>query len=108
MNKLFLLPLLVLGLAAAPPAVADDHTASIAPSGFPALSSINNGDSVTWKNNDTVNRQVVADDGTWKSPVLKPGDSWSHIFVKGGTYRYHGAVKTDQHGTVEIATTRVV
>jgi plastocyanin len=108
MKRLFLLPLLVLGLAAAAPAVADDYAASIAPSGFPALISINNGDSVTWKNNDTVNRQLVADNGTWKSPVLKPGDSWSRIFVEGGAYRYHGAVKSDQHGTVEVASTRVV
>jgi hypothetical protein len=38
----------------------------------------------------------------------QPGDSWSRIFVKGGTYRYRGAVKTDQHGTVEVATARVI
>jgi plastocyanin len=98
----------VLGLAAAAPAGADDYTASIAPSGFPPLISINNGDSVTWKNNDTVNRQIVSDNGTWKSPVLAPGKSWSHIFVEGGTYGYHGAFKSDQKGTVEVATTRVV
>ena len=108
MKKLFLLPLLVLGLVAAAPAVADDYAASIAPTGFPPLISINNGDTVTWTNHDAANRQLVSDDGTWKSPVLKPGDSWSHIFVKGGTFKYHGAFKNDQHGTVEVATTRVV
>lgn len=108
MKKLFLLPVLVLGLVAAAPAVADDYAASIAPSGFPPLISINNGDTVTWTNHDAVNRQIVGDDGTWKSPVLEPGKSWSHIFVKGGTYTYHGAFKNDQKGTVEVATTRVV
>jgi plastocyanin len=108
MRRLLLLPLLVLGLAAAAPAVADDYTASIAPTGFPPLISINNGDSVTWKNNDAVNRQIIGDDGTWKSPVLAPGQSWSRVFVQGGTYGYHGAFKADQKGTVEVATTRVV
>jgi plastocyanin len=108
MKRLFLLPLVVLGLAAAAPAGADDFTATIAPGGFPPLIWVNNGDKVVWKNGDTVNRQIIADDGTWKSPVLKPGDSWSHIFVKGGKYTYHGAFKANQHGTVEVATTRVV
>ncbi len=108
MKRLILLPLLVLGLAAAAPAGADDYTATIAPSGFPPLIWVNNGDTVVWKNGDTVNRQIVSDDGTWKSPVLKPGDTWSHIFVKGGKFTYHGAFKNDQHGTVEVATTRVV
>ena len=108
MKRLFLLPFLAFGLAAAAPAGADDYTATIAPSGFPPLIWVNNGDSVVWKNGDTANRQIVSDDGTWKSPVLKPGDTWSHIFVKGGKYPYHGAFKNDQHGTVEVATTRVV
>lgn len=106
MKKLLLLPLLVFGLVAATPAVAGDVTASITPSGFPSVIRIQNGDSVTWKNNDTVNRQIVGDDGTWKSPVLAPGASWSHIFVQGGTYPYHGAFKTDQKGTVEVSSTR--
>jgi hypothetical protein len=50
-------------------------TVTIGPSGFPPQVSIQDGDSVTRKNDDTVNRQVVADDGTWKSPVLAPGQS---------------------------------
>jgi plastocyanin len=108
MRKLLLLPLLVLGLAAAAPAGADDYTAAISPGGFPAMITIQNGDRVVWKNDDTVNRQIVADDNTWKSPVLKPGDTWSHIFVKGGTYAYHGAFKSNQHGTVSVSATRVV
>lgn len=108
MKRLLLLPLLALGLAAAAPAGADDYTASISASGFPPLISIQNGDRVVWKNDDAVNRQIVADDNSWKSPVLKPGESWSRIFVKGGVFKYHGAFKPNQHGTVEVASTRVV
>jgi plastocyanin len=108
MKKLVLLPLLALGLAAAAPAGADDFTASISPSGFPPLISIQNGDRVVWKNDDAVNRQIVADNNTWKSPVLKPGESWARIFAQGGVFKYHGAFKANQHGTVEVASSRVV
>ena len=108
MRKLLLVPLLALGLAAAAPAGADDFTATITPSGFPPLISIQNGDRVVWKNGDTVNRQLVADDSSWKSPVIKPGGTWSHTFVNGGTFRYHGAVKPTQHGAIEVASTRAV
>lgn len=108
MKKLLLLPLLVLGLATAAPAGADDFKASITPSGFPPLITILNGDRVVWKNDDAVNRQIVADDNSWKSPVLKPGQSWARIFRSGGTFKYHGAFKTGQHGTVEVNASREV
>ncbi len=106
MKKLVLLTLLTLGLAAAAPAVADDVTVSVGPNGFPPQISIQNGDSVTWKNDDAVNRQIVADDATWKSPVLTPGQSWSHVFVRGGTFGYHGAFKPAQHGSIQVAAVR--
>jgi plastocyanin len=108
MKKLVLLPLLVLAVGAAAPAGADDYAVSIMPSGFPPLISIQNGDRVLWKNNDNIDRQIVADDDSFKSPILKPGESWAHIFLKGGNYGYHGAFKPKQHGSVTVATTRVV
>jgi plastocyanin len=108
MKKLVLLPALVLGLAAAAPAGADDYQASISPSGFPPLITIQNGDRVVWQNNDTVNRQIVADDGSWKSPVIAPGKTWAHIFLNAGTLSYHGVFKPSQHGTVTVSSTRVV
>lgn len=106
MRKLVVLALLAFGLTAAAPAVAGDVTVTIAPGGFPPQVSIQNGDTVTWKNADTVNRQLVADDGTWTSPVIAPGQTWSHVFVRGGTFSYHGAFKPAQHGTVQVAAVR--
>lgn len=108
MRKLLLLPLLVLGLAAAAPAGANDFNASISASGFPPLITIQNGDRVVWKNDDSVSRQIVADDNTWKSPVIKPGATWSRIFPFGGKYTYHGAFKPNQHGTVEVSSSRAI
>jgi plastocyanin len=106
MKRVVLLTLLAFGLTAAAPAVAGDVAVVVGPNGFPPQVSIQNGDSVTWKNGDSVNRQIVADDGTWKSPVLTPGQSWSHVFVRGGTFSYHGAFKPAQHGTVQVAAVR--
>jgi hypothetical protein len=55
---------------------------------------------VTWKNNDTANHQVIADTGEFKSPVLKPGDSYSFRFEIEASYSYHDALKDSMVGTV--------
>ena len=50
---------------------ADTKTVQIVKSGFtPSTTTITVGDSVTWKNADTVNHQVVANDGSFASPVF--------------------------------------
>ena len=109
MRKLLLLPLFVLALVAASPAGADDHQANITASGFvPPLLKIPNGDRIVWKNNDTVNHQIVADDDSFSSAVLKPGQSYAHIFVKAGTYRYHDGTKPTAKGFVDVTQTRAV
>lgn len=70
-------------------------TVSITASGFkPEDVTIKPGDSVTWRNTDTVDRQVESDTGTFKSPVLEPGESWSRQFDVESSYSYHEATKT--------------
>jgi plastocyanin len=109
MRKLLLLPLFVLALAAASPAGADDHPANITASGFvPTLLKIPNGDRIVWKNNDTIKHQIVADDGSFSSAVLQPGQSYAHIFVNAGTYKYHDGTKPTEKGVVDVTQTRVV
>jgi plastocyanin len=109
MRRLLLLPLFVLALAAASPAGADDHQANITATGFvPLHLTIPNGDRIVSKNNDKVNHQIVADDGSFKSDVLKPGESFAHIFVKPGTYRYHDGTKPADKGTVDVTLTREI
>jgi plastocyanin len=51
--------------------------------------SINQDDSVTWKNVDKVNHQVVANGGQFASPILAPGKTYTFTFRHGGTFRYH-------------------
>jgi plastocyanin len=104
-----LLPLFVLALAAAAPANADDHQANITASGFvPLKLTIQNGDRIVWKNNDTKAHQIVSDDGSFKSAVLTPGQSFAHIFVNPGTYSYHDGTKPTEKGTVDVTATRAV
>jgi len=109
MRRLLLLPLFVLALAAASPAGADDHQANVTASGFVPLNlKIPNGDRIVWRNNDKVNHQIVADDGSFSSAVLKPGESYAHVFVDPGTYRYHDGTKPTEKGTVDVTATRAV
>lgn len=83
-------------------------TVSITSTGFkPDDVTIKPGDSVTWRNTDTTAHQVVSDTGTFKSPVLKPGDTWSHRFDVESSYSYHDASKTSLTGAVHVLTTNV-
>ena len=105
MRKLLLLALVPLALATAAPATAATAV-SITNSGFaPAAVTVGASDTVTWTNNDSVKRQVVADGGAFTSPVLLPGDIWSFTFPRAGAFAYHDQLKTTQKGTVTVRPT---
>ena len=92
-----------LALVLAAPAATATTTVQIKSSGFaPAKVTINQGDSVTWTNTDTVNHQVVANLGSFASPILKPGKSWTHTFSHGGTFHYHDSLHPTLKGTVTV------
>jgi plastocyanin len=106
MRHLLLLPLAVaaLALALASSAGADTKTIQITKAGFvPATTSIAVGDTVTWHNADTVNHQVVANNGSFASPVLKPGETYSVTFSKQGTTAYRDALHTSLKGSVAVS-----
>jgi len=65
------------------------------------------GDSVSWKNNDTVKRQVVSDTGVFKSPVLDPGETFTHTFEVESSYSYHEGTRTSVTGIVHVLTSNV-
>jgi plastocyanin len=89
---------------AAPAHAATTKTVTIKTGGFsPAKVSISSGDSITWVNKDTVNRQVVATGGQFASPVIKPGGSWTRQFAVAGTFKYRDAFKSAQTGTIVVA-----
>jgi plastocyanin len=107
MKRMLLLPLALFAtlvvVAAAGANTKTSQTVQIVKSGFtPSSTIINVGDSVTWKNADTVNHQVVANDGSFASPVLKPGESFSQAFPKSGKVSYHDSLFTSRKGTVTV------
>ena len=104
MKRILLLPLALLAtLVVVASAGADTKTVQITKSGFtPTATTVTVGDTVTWHNADTANHQVVANDGSFASPVLKPNESYSFTFQKAGKVNYHDALATTNKGSVTV------
>jgi plastocyanin len=47
------------------------------------------GTAVTWTNNDQLVHTITADDGSWDSGPIEPGQSWSRTFAQPGEYAVH-------------------
>ena len=96
----------VLALAvtgASQPASTATKTVAIRAAGFfPASVTIKTGDAIRWTNRDTKNHQVIANNGSFASPVIAPGRSWAHVFNTSGTYRYHDALHPAMTGRVIV------
>jgi plastocyanin len=104
-RKLVFAALIALSLGVTAPAYADTSV-SITATGFtPEQAMVGSGETVTWKNNDTVNRQLVGDGGMFRSQLLRPGDTFSFRFTRVGTFPYRDQQKTDQRGTVVVRAT---
>jgi plastocyanin len=104
MRKSLLLVASILGLGVAAVALAAvTRTVAIKPAGFsPATRTIQTGDSIRWRNDDTVNHQVVADNGHFASPILRPKQSWTRPFNTSGTFRYRDALEPAERGTIIV------
>jgi plastocyanin len=104
MRRLLLLPLaLVAALLVATAAGADTKTVQITQGGFtPSATTVTVGDTVTWHNADNATHQVVADDGSFASPILKPDESFSHTFANAGKVTYHDSFARSHKGTVTV------
>jgi plastocyanin len=103
MRRVIWLAVTALVLVLAAPAASATTTVQIKRTGFsPASVTINQNDSVTWTNTDTINHQVVANSGAYASPILEPGKSWTHEFNHGGTFHYHDSLHPSLKGTVVV------
>jgi plastocyanin len=104
MKRLVLLLTIVLAVAAAPQALAATVQVSITRAAFvPDPVNIEVGDTVTWTNADTRDRQVVSQDAGFASPVLKPTDRFSFTFTRAGRFRYEDPlVSPRERGTVIV------
>jgi plastocyanin len=90
-------------LASAAMAGAATIGVQIKSTGFsPSSISINHGDSINWKNVDKVDHQVVADDGSFASPILHAGRSYTVTLNRAGTFRYHDSFHPRLTGKVTV------
>src|SRR5207247_10326505 len=68
----------------------------------PTTGRIKTGETVKWVNADTQNHQVVSNNGSFVSPILGPGKTYSHRFTAAGTYHYHDGLNAAVKGTVRV------
>ena len=104
MKRLFMLPIAVLAaVLVAVAAGASTQTVQVTKNGFtPQSATVNAGDTVTWHNADTADHQVVADDGSFASPVLHADQTYSHTFNGAGTVKYHDSFAKTHTGTIVV------
>lgn len=55
----------------------------------PVEQTVHPGDTVEWKNEDIVAHTVTADDGSFDSGLIQPGQSWKMTVKAAGTIAYH-------------------
>jgi plastocyanin len=104
MRRILLVLPLAAALLAAPEANAATKRVDILRNAFsPATVNIVAGDTIRWRNVDSRNHQVVSTTGTFASPVLRPGRTYSFPFDVAGTYRYRDALNPNVTGTVRVA-----
>ena len=68
----------------------------------PPDAAIDPGSTITWTNNGAVPHTVTADDGSFDSGVLNPGDSYTVAFDGQGTVTYYCAIHPEMRGSVTV------
>jgi plastocyanin len=106
MRKALLTATAVCALAGAGFAVASlsaTKTVNIRSTGFvPRTVTVAGGDTVQWKNVDTVNHQVVANNGSFASNTIQPNKTYSKRFDIPGLYGYRDALHPTLRGAVKV------
>src|SRR5690606_21106898 len=69
----------------------------------PTTLTVGAGTTVTWVNNDTAAHTVTADDGSFDSGNLAPGDSFTHTFDSAGSFSYHCNYHPNMVATVVVS-----
>ena len=68
----------------------------------PANAAIQPGDTVMWVNEGNTPHTVTADDGSFDSGTLQPGESYSHTFQSAGMVPYHCSIHPFMTGSVTV------
>ena len=68
----------------------------------PATLTVKAGGTVTWTNRDEEPHTVAANDGSFHSPGMGTGATFSHTFPTAGTFDYVCSIHPMMHGTVVV------
>ena len=60
------------------------------------------GTKVTWKFEDSAAHTVKANDGSFSSPPMKSGQTFSYTFTKAGTFPYICSIHQYMTGTITV------
>jgi plastocyanin len=60
------------------------------------------GTTVTWTNTDPLVHTITADDKSWDSGAIEPGNTWSHTFTQPGEYSFHCTPHPFMKGVVVV------
>ena len=63
---------------------------------------VTTGTTVTWTNNDATTHTVTANDGSFDSGSIAPGNSFTHTFTGMGTVQYHCRIHPMMKGAVIV------
>ena len=63
---------------------------------------IGQNNTVTFINKDSAPHTVTADDGSFNSGNMNPGDSWTFTFTTAGTFTYHCNYHSWMRGTIVV------
>ena len=85
-----------------PVPIQDVASVSIEDSYDPADVAVASGDTVTWTNEDEEPHTVTADDGSFDSGVLNPGDTYTATFLGSGTVTYYCTLHPWMVGGVNV------
>jgi plastocyanin len=88
-----------------PAVVQPATTAAVSISGYafhPATLKIEVGTTVKWTNKQNIDHTVTANNGSFTSGHLAPGQSFSHTFKSTGKFPYHCMIHTFMKGTVIV------
>ena len=78
-------------------------TVTITSEGFdPDSATVQAGEAVTFENGDDQDHRVVADDDTFNTGTLKPGESTVVLFSEAGTVKFSDALDPSHTGQIEV------
>lgn len=69
---------------------------------YPVDMTVKPGTTIVWKNADGVTHTLVADDGSFLSPSLEPGDVFSYTFDELGEYEYFSLEHKGLQGSIIV------